>query len=318
MTQTTKPNCCAGQCNYGPGCTKEIEAFYQLANPSLNEEVKEQMASEKESDVEVAAAKWHDFQLISNEVLRDALVTAWGLIANGKAWDDRDTGEWDEARNRWRDEQFHPLLELLKPPVNRYVAARHILEPCDPPPPSKEWEALREAAQEIDGILRLTAPSELARVSTVGIDGVATMRIMDQFSDALIALAALPTPEPQERQSSEGQIERRGDWYAASKENGWSMDEARDDEPLDPLIDAACATVNRRELGINFPTEANTLAAALEPFTQAVKEERFVVRRSCGRYVIDQLNGPTSIAVFDFEQDAKDFAALKNEQEGEK
>lgn len=66
-----------------------------------------------DADQKCLAAKSHDYPLVSNEYIRDALVTAWGLIANGKAWDDRDTGEWAEARNRWRDEQFHPLLELL-------------------------------------------------------------------------------------------------------------------------------------------------------------------------------------------------------------
>lgn len=31
LDDSTRHICCAGRCNYGPGCTREIEAFYELA-----------------------------------------------------------------------------------------------------------------------------------------------------------------------------------------------------------------------------------------------------------------------------------------------
>lgn len=45
----------------------------------------------------------------------DALMTAWAIIAN--AWEgdwSQAPDEWRAAAERWRDEDFHPLLDALQ------------------------------------------------------------------------------------------------------------------------------------------------------------------------------------------------------------
>lgn len=90
---------------------------------------------------------------------------------------------------------------------------------------------------------------------------------------------------------------------------------------INPLIDAACAVVN--SMAYTDPVAGSALAklaAALEPFTQAVKEERFYVeRRGEMFYVMDHDDDTASwlgdfVGKFNTEQDAKDFAAMKNSQ----
>lgn len=51
------------------------------------------------------------------ERLMEGMELAWGLIANGQYWDRTDGrryGEWNEARERLRDEHWHPALDRNK------------------------------------------------------------------------------------------------------------------------------------------------------------------------------------------------------------
>jgi hypothetical protein len=45
--------------------------------------------------------------------MMDALYKAWVVIANARDWllDDAQAAEWRAAAERWRDNQFHPLLD---------------------------------------------------------------------------------------------------------------------------------------------------------------------------------------------------------------
>ncbi len=43
--------------------------------------------------------------------LMDALEVAWGIIANGRAWDPAMHDEWEAAKFRFRDEHWHPALD---------------------------------------------------------------------------------------------------------------------------------------------------------------------------------------------------------------
>jgi hypothetical protein len=60
----------------------------------------------------------------STESLLEALETAWGIIANagGGNWHTQTT-EWQEAAERWRDEQYHPILDALPKPQQEVVDA---------------------------------------------------------------------------------------------------------------------------------------------------------------------------------------------------
>ena len=270
MTQTTKPNCCAGQCNYGPGCTKEIEALYQLANPH----------TESRSPMTSTTQKPHIFDPVSGEWFR---IVDFRMVLRGETYMTNDG--------------------YVTPATIGISQARNILEHCDPPPPSKEWEALRVAAEKM---VSAQGAADPISCPNSGNENSALRGLTN-------ALVALPTPEPQERQSSEGQIERRGDWSLEG-----SPDYFTSKSDANPLIDAACAVVNDPgEFTIGGTIQE--LATALDPFTQAVNQERFTVtpmRSPLPTWLV--FRDESVIAKFDYEQDAKDFAAYKNEQEGEK
>lgn len=139
-------------------------------------------------------------------------------------------------------------------------------------------------------------------------DGRPTRATMDFCSEVCDMFSPVEAPA--------GNLERRGDWLATPT----NADADYDD--LNPLIDAACAVVNNHiaNFGPDFTDEdKRNLAAALEPFTQAVKpKDRFyAVRRGDSHYVCDRNMDDGHIAKFFDEQDAKDFAAMKNSQEGE-
>lgn len=42
--------------------------------------------------------------------LMDGMELAWGLIANGRAWDAAHQDDWDAAEARFRDDHWHPAL----------------------------------------------------------------------------------------------------------------------------------------------------------------------------------------------------------------
>ena len=159
MTQTTKPNCCAGQCNYGPGCTKEIEALDRLANPQ----------TESRSPMTNTTQKPHIFDPVSGEWFR---VMPWRPPVKG----DHLLSSMDGVKLAKCD--YGPF------------AYRHILTPCSPPPlpQSKEVVELVKAAEEI---------AELRGIRFEGIDRWITVHgaAMSKLRNALAAL----TPEPQER-----------------------------------------------------------------------------------------------------------------------
>ncbi len=52
---------------------------------------------------------------MSEELIRrfDALELAWGLIANGYGGWENAPDDWRNAAIRWRDEQYHPILEAM-------------------------------------------------------------------------------------------------------------------------------------------------------------------------------------------------------------
>lgn len=42
--------------------------------------------------------------------LMDGMERAWGIIANGRAWDPVHHDEWEAAKFAWRDDHWHPSL----------------------------------------------------------------------------------------------------------------------------------------------------------------------------------------------------------------
>lgn len=50
------------------------------------------------------------------QAMADGCETAWGIIANAGNWHGSNTSEWVGAAIRWRDEFYHPMLDMLLKP----------------------------------------------------------------------------------------------------------------------------------------------------------------------------------------------------------
>lgn len=46
--------------------------------------------------------------------LMDGMEYAWAVIANGRAWDEAQHDEWEQAKVCFRDEHWHPALDRNK------------------------------------------------------------------------------------------------------------------------------------------------------------------------------------------------------------
>ena len=49
-------------------------------------------------------------QQVEYTLLIDGLEYAWAVIANGRAWDEAQHDDWEQAKFRYRDEHWHPAL----------------------------------------------------------------------------------------------------------------------------------------------------------------------------------------------------------------
>ena len=61
---------------------------------------------------------------IENARLMSALELAWGIIANGRAFDPAMHDKWEAAKFKFRDEHWHPALD-------RNVATRMFGRPAE-------------------------------------------------------------------------------------------------------------------------------------------------------------------------------------------